>query len=132
MPDHETLQLNPEAKPYATYLNCPESSECYYCDEGMELDVGHTHEIYETCEGASHFTADELADVFLNACEYCASSWKRPEYCPRDIDGWCDDPDDSQALSDCIMLGESALGDVGLYVTWNDGFTIERITEGES
>lgn len=126
------MEINPEATPYAVYADCPESVECDYCAEGMEFSAGHVHEYYENRAGASHRTADELADVFLDAVEYYAAPWTRPEYCPRDVVGWLDDPDASQSLSDCIALGESALADVGLDVTWEDGYIIERITERDA
>lgn len=116
-------------KPYATYADCPASDECDYCPEGAEFAAGHKHEVFETRDGAASRTADELADVFLDAVEHYAAPWKRPEYCPRDVVGWLDDPDASQALSDCIALGEGALTDVGLSVEWEDGYVIERVTD---
>jgi hypothetical protein len=116
-------------QPYATYADCPASEDCEYCPEGAEFAAGHKHEVFETREGASLHTGDELADIFLDAVEHYAAPWKRPEYCPRDVVGWLDDPDASQNLHDCIALGESALADAGLYVTWEDGYVIERISE---
>lgn len=129
--EYASLTLNSEALPYATYADCPASSECEYCDDGAEYAAHHSHEMYESREGASLHTADELVDIFLTAVEWYAAPWKRPDYCPRDVSGWMDDPDDSQALHDCVALGESALGAVGLYVIWNDGYVIERVTEHE-
>lgn len=93
------------------------------------MPAGHSHEIYETREGASHRTADELVDIFLDAAEWYAQGFQRADYVPRDVTGWCEDPDDSQALHDEVMQGESALADVGLSVHWDDGFVIERVRE---
>jgi len=121
----------PPAMPIATYADCPDSADCYQCDENAEFGPGHTHEVFEVCEGASLHTADELADLFLDACEFFAAPWWRPEYCPRDVEGWLEDPDDAQALFDCITLGEGALADHGLSASWNDGYAIERVTETE-
>lgn len=118
-----------QGKPFTIYADCPASEDCEYCDEGWEYAAGHSHEIFETREGASLHTADELADLFLDAVEHYAAPWRRPYYCPRDVKGWCEDPDDSQALHDCIMYGESALDDAGGIVTWNDGYVIERVVE---
>jgi hypothetical protein len=121
--------LNAEATPYVVYPDCPESAECDYCEEYAEYAAGHTHEYFESRDGAASHTADELADIFLDSVEFYAAPWRRPADCPRDVSGWLDDPDDSQALSDCIALGESALSDVGLSVYWDDGYIIERVTE---
>ena len=127
MNEYDNLKLNPLASPYATYGDCPPSPECDYCEDGEDFPRGHSHEMYENREGASHRTADELADIFLDAVEFYALPWQRPDYCPRDVEGWLEDADDSQTLSDCIALGESALSAVGLYVSWNDGYVIERV-----
>lgn len=121
--------LNPEAKPYSVYADCPPSEECDYCPEGAEFAAGHVHEMYERREGASHRTADELVDVFLDAVEFYAAPWRRSEGCPRDVAGWCEDPDDAEALMDEMQIAEGVLFDVGLSVEWDDGFVIERISE---
>lgn len=121
-----------QGKPYATYADCPASEECDYCPEGAEYGAGHSHYIYETQEGARAHTGDELADIFLDAVEFYAAPWKRPDGCPRDVVGWLDDPDASQWLHDCVADGESALADAGGCVYWDDGYVIERIEASRS
>lgn len=118
-----------DTKPIAVYTDCPASEECDYCSEGMEYEAGHTHEIIETCAGSSSYTSDELVDQFLTAVEYYAAPWHRPDDCPRDVNGWLDDPDASQWLYDCMLNAELVLADAGCQVTWDDGYVIERIVE---
>jgi hypothetical protein len=40
--------------------------------------------------------------------------------------GWCEDPDLSQAVSDLVWMVEC---NTDLYVTWDDGYTIVRVSD---
>lgn len=126
----------------------PHSGACDYCEEGADYGV-HRHAFYVSREGASHRTADELIAVFaMDVADLLAlpEPWGNDGYYAEEVvtlpngetvtnpaipypDGWLDDPDLSQALYDSMSHWESLLSDAGLYVSWNDGYVIERVEE---
>lgn len=114
--------------PYNVTERAESSAECDYCEEGSEYGA-HYHELYESRMGAAAHTGDELADIFLDAVEAYAAPWRRAEYVPRDVEGWCEDSDDSQVLSDEIQVAEGKLGDAGYCVSWDDGYLIYKVVE---
>jgi hypothetical protein len=90
-------------------------------------------------EGAANRTADELAAVFVldvadirypgyqdNHLILPAEDHEDVQFA-SEITGWCDDPDDSQRLSDLIPKWEAILSDAGYSVAWDDGYQIWRV-----
>lgn len=106
------------------------SIDCVWCDEGTELEENHRHKFYVSRDGASSRTADDLCHTFLYDVA-ALTAYTVPEWAAAlelESSQWCEDPDDSQALSDeANGPAEYALADAGLSVWWNDGYTIERI-----
>lgn len=122
----------PELEPYYVTEWCASSVECDYCDDGADIAESHRHLLYVTREGASSRTADDLAQTFLFDVAEIVTAYDVPAELAAlefsyPMNAWCEDPDDAQALADECLTAESALGDVGLYVTWSDGYVIERV-----
>lgn len=99
-----------------------------------------------TREGSSVRAADDLGHTFLTDVASVLSAWPSPEF-ERDTvrignaladngGSWLPDPEDTDGadlrewLQDLIREGESALGDAGYSVWWDDGYRIVRITGG--
>lgn len=111
-----------------------------YCYE--ESPHVPTFDIVVTRAGSSNRTADELAAVFIIDVAELAGmtddggiTEDQPENLKEDytlactVEGWCDDPDNSQALSDAVRDWESILCDAGYSVDWDDGYSIYRVAE---
>lgn len=101
--------------------------------------------------GSSNRTADELAAVFIidtaalidndnkgggfdvlriiegEVHSSLSESQREDIAMAEKVEGWMDDPDDSQALSDACRVWESYLADAGYGVEWDDGYTIFRV-----
>lgn len=124
--------MREDAAPYARTEWKGADEECEYCYEWMEWrdSSAHYHAFYVTREGASTRTADELARVFLEDVAGI-TTYVIPADMP-DPNGWLEDADESELLSDEIRNAESALGDVGLFVEWDDGYRIESRIELET
>lgn len=96
--------------------------------------------------GASNRTADELASVFIYDAAALTASAEVIGDCydshndPRipdeihaamddaDEHGWCEDPDNSEILSDFIATAEGWLAEHSLYAHWDDGLVIYDTT----
>jgi hypothetical protein len=90
-------------------------------------------------EGACCRTADQLASVFIEdawditkkrpGVESITDDPEVPDYVKEamldaDTNGWCEDPDNGQVLSDYIPVVEGWLSDANMMVHWDDGFVI--------
>jgi len=133
-----TYTLRDDVAPYDTRTDSEHAAEswCELCDEGIDWDGPHSHSFYVSREGASTRTADNLVAVFLDdtaeLTTYAVPEWVAEIEWDRDYSaGWCVNPDDSQALYDEIIHAESALSDCGLFVVWDDGYSIQSISELE-
>ena len=108
---------------------------CEWCDEGSDVrDIGrHRHKFYVSRDGAASRTADDLAHTFLFDVAGLVPTYVVPADLAElefvyPMGAWCDDPDMSQALHDeATGAAESALSDVGLYASWDDGYVIEEL-----
>lgn len=131
--------------PYDSTAWVASSDNCDYCEDGAEFDI-HRHHFYVSRDGARARTADNLAavfavdvaelvgapDPFADGGYYGAGTSEDGRVSYRAVEfpeGWCEDADDSQALSDGIQHFESLLADAGLYAYWDDGYVIERVEE---
>lgn len=104
-----------------------EADYCEWCEQGADIEGAHAHEYFVSRDGATSRTADNLAAVFLSDVADLTTYVVPSELPFPDSSEWCDDSDDSEALSDEIANAESALSDVGLFASWDDGYTIQRI-----
>lgn len=96
--------------------------------------------------GSSNRTGDELASVFIydagvltatpeviGDCYDSHNDPRIPDYVhvamdDADSHGWCEDPDNSQTLSDFIAIAEGWLGERDMYAHWDDGVVIYNTT----
>lgn len=125
----ETGWTDEPIEPDMAWLSAPttadDSAECYE-------ENPHTPSEWIVAQraGSSNRTSDELAAVFVIDTaeiigEESLNADQKEDYAfAGTIDGWCEDPDDSQALSDMIGTWESYLGDAGYSVVWDDGYWI--------
>jgi hypothetical protein len=87
-------------------------------------------------DGAASRTGDELAAVFVldvhgmtEEVRALSNGEREDVELASSVSGWCDDPDDSQALSDAVRDWEHILSDAGYGVAWDDGYQIWRLAE---
>jgi hypothetical protein len=128
-------------------MNCIQCGEVIVWDNDAEeliLETGececydgnpHVVESQIVCSraGASSRTADELsAQLIIDAWDividsYSPSPWESATYkSVCDVTGWLDDPDDAEYLNDVRDHFERILGDRGMCVAWEDGYSIIR------
>jgi hypothetical protein len=94
-----------------------------------------TFDVIITRDGASSRTADELMAVFIMDVDDLRGEGLRTPAMGQDmelaakVEGWLDDPDDSQALHDAVMDWEGYLSEAGYSVAWDDGYVIWRVAE---
>lgn len=125
--------------------------EDFDCDCSEDYGPCEDHmEVYAQREGASTRTADDLVYVFLTDVLSCAEDVDIRQGAEVDltrlhdsITYWGDDArwtdnmgcrwvsDDEEAeIHDEMSVGENVLSDLGLSVSWDDGYMIYRVTGG--
>lgn len=131
----------PTCTPYDVTPTAPSSAECDYCGDGEEW-AEHYHELYVSRDGASSRTADDLAITLLDDTGDLTGdpAWgiDAQHYWSlaiQDGDMGChwlpEGGDHAEMLQDDVLRAESALADMGMYVTWDDGYVIERVRDGD-
>lgn len=126
------IRLRELLEPYYVTEFVTSSSDCDACGEGWDLEEEHRHAMFVQREGSSHRTADDLAHVFLQDVA-ALTTYEIPKELAElefsyPMNAWLEDPDTAQWLHDeATGAAESALADVGLTVTWDDGYWIERV-----